>query len=499
MVFGKDRGLRLMARPENSMAAALAAALGLLLGCIWASRFQDVFGSGLFLPLPRVVAVVVFVLAGLRLKSGQSPMRGLLVVAAISFAVHVLFVAVAWSGGVSGEVLPSLGFASSCAEGVFIAAVILVVMRLATRLDPRVASVTIASGLLLATVYDLAMGGVGGPAATVQWIVGAGGALALSALGTRLSRRVETTPAVAGVTVSNRRLAQVVAAVVALMTVQGLFSQVFGLGGVGQGAFYGMSYSVFVTVVRAAVIAACLAATVAVPPPAALLASGSCVWAFSLGLIAFGGDARVSSAGALLLEMGYSALQTVPLLAAVYCARTDAARSDPILCAGAAALFSNQVSRVVAAAFVQPGQLGDMSLAFWAYVCACFVALASVAILAMGGMKAGGEVPLETARPMTATAAQMPCEPLVKRGQRFSTGLFVVCERYGLTERERDVLYETLHGRTIDGTAERLGLSRETVKTISSRAYARMGANGKADVLTLIDAVTDGIPSSDSE
>lgn len=55
------------------------------------------------------------------------------------------------------------------------------------------------------------------------------------------------------------------------------------------------------------------------------------------------------------------------------------------------------------------------------------------------------------------------------------------------SERERDLLFEALHGRTVEGVAETLFLSRDTVKTYLSRAYARAGVNNKQAVLKLID------------
>lgn len=49
------------------------------------------------------------------------------------------------------------------------------------------------------------------------------------------------------------------------------------------------------------------------------------------------------------------------------------------------------------------------------------------------------------------------------------------------------MLFEALHGRTVEGVAETLFLPRDTVKTYLSRAYARAGVNNKQAVLKLID------------
>ncbi len=62
-----------------------------------------------------------------------------------------------------------------------------------------------------------------------------------------------------------------------------------------------------------------------------------------------------------------------------------------------------------------------------------------------------------------------------------------LCAAYNVPNGEREVLLQTIHGYTIENTAINLGLSRETVKTNLSRAYTRMGVNGKQPFLALLE------------
>ena len=51
--------------------------------------------------------------------------------------------------------------------------------------------------------------------------------------------------------------------------------------------------------------------------------------------------------------------------------------------------------------------------------------------------------------------------------------------RYDLTEREVDVVIEVLRGATDSEAAEKLGLSRETVRGYTRNALTKMGLKGK--------------------
>ena len=72
------------------------------------------------------------------------------------------------------------------------------------------------------------------------------------------------------------------------------------------------------------------------------------------------------------------------------------------------------------------------------------------------------------------------------------TGLDATCARlarsYDLTRREEDVLRLLMEGRTFAEAADELVVSLNTVKSHVRRIYAKMGVNGKADLLEKVSS-----------
>lgn len=172
------------------------------------------------------------------------------------------------------------------------------------------------------------------------------------------------------------------------------------------------------------------------------------------------------------------------------------------------ALLGGQASRFVCyLTEVVPGfQLGESVLLAWAWWCLAMAAVAAIGGLAAAAHRsrahAGGAegVPVEddAAESASEVVVGSPARdsavpfllgdsPLRLRGIEFCLKFEEFCEAKSLSDRERDVLFEALHGRTVEGVAEVLFLSRDTVKTYLSRAYARAGVNNKQAVLKLID------------
>lgn len=61
-------------------------------------------------------------------------------------------------------------------------------------------------------------------------------------------------------------------------------------------------------------------------------------------------------------------------------------------------------------------------------------------------------------------------------------------ERYGLTNREREILEYLAHGRSVRYIAETLVISENTAWTHAKRIYAKTGAHGKQELMTMVDA-----------
>lgn len=88
----------------------------------------------------------------------------------------------------------------------------------------------------------------------------------------------------------------------------------------------------------------------------------------------------------------------------------------------------------------------------------------------------------------TAIPNQTPdASPLVAASVNFARRFEELASERGLTPRERDVLFEAVHGYTIDHIARKLSLSREAIKSSLTRAYARAGVSGKQAFLALMD------------
>jgi DNA-binding CsgD family transcriptional regulator/uncharacterized protein (UPF0333 family) len=69
----------------------------------------------------------------------------------------------------------------------------------------------------------------------------------------------------------------------------------------------------------------------------------------------------------------------------------------------------------------------------------------------------------------------------------FVVRLYAFERDFGLSERECDVLTESIHGYSMENIGKKLFLSRETVKTYLSRIYAKAGVGGKQELITFID------------
>ena len=88
--------------------------------------------------------------------------------------------------------------------------------------------------------------------------------------------------------------------------------------------------------------------------------------------------------------------------------------------------------------------------------------------------------------------APRPATPAAAPGAEWGTGLDATCARlarsYDLTRREEDVLRLLMEGRTFAEAADELVVSLNTVKSHVRRIYAKMGVNGKADLLEKVSS-----------
>lgn len=56
------------------------------------------------------------------------------------------------------------------------------------------------------------------------------------------------------------------------------------------------------------------------------------------------------------------------------------------------------------------------------------------------------------------------------------------CERYGLSERQREIVWLLLSGQSVEEVAETLGRHRGTIKDHLVRIYARLGVRDRLEM-----------------
>ena len=79
------------------------------------------------------------------------------------------------------------------------------------------------------------------------------------------------------------------------------------------------------------------------------------------------------------------------------------------------------------------------------------------------------------------------CEEEVERQLTHEERCLLVSERYGLSERETEVLELVGKGRDLPYIRDHLFISRNTVNTHIKHIYAKTGVHSKQELLTLLE------------
>ena len=74
-----------------------------------------------------------------------------------------------------------------------------------------------------------------------------------------------------------------------------------------------------------------------------------------------------------------------------------------------------------------------------------------------------------------------------KKRDRLSKKCLLLGQRYQLSERETQVAEMMARGKTVQRTADELGISQNTVRAHSKHIYAKLGIHKKQDLLDIID------------
>lgn len=462
-------------------------ALGALLGSVWASRGQMVFSTEAFIPLNRVASMAA--LLGIAAMGDRLALsnRAYAVVGSSAFGVHGVAVGMAFAIH-DPMTLIALGVASTCFEGVAIAALEMVVLRYALSLGARVGAVVVAVAFLVGQVWDCVFMDGTAFVATVQWL--AGSAVAFGALWALVRAdanigdvKSPTESVASGVPLCHGAQWAFLLFVGVVLLQYGFTQSFTGFGGIGSLAHYGLAAGVVMVVVRTGVVCLCgLRIDWHLEQVVSLV---MVLWVAALGctLCTWGSDFRVVADWARTAV--YYGLQVLPLAVVLGWAARCPEASSSLLAIGMAVATANQVARFVGWAV----GLDNLSRTFTgvvtllvAGIVITVVAAAAVYGVLFARQRRQGENP----RPQTFDA--VPSEDAtVEQAVEFARRFDRVCDLHSVPRGEREVLFLAVHGYTIDNIAAKLPISRETVKTNLSRAYTRMGINGKQAFLGLME------------
>lgn len=523
--IGMERGESFVPRGARGTSVLVAVALALLFCSAWTSRNPSIDAPEIEVFVTRFSMMAAFAGLAFAFRNSEVAFKPLAAFGAIFLLTHLLSGALAsfFSSGSSEEL--ALRGISSVFEGFGIALLELVLLVMAARFRPWLSAVIISAAYLLADVLYCSLlfapdvvAAAALPAGELLSLVFVGCLLLSPRLRSPLVESAESLPERADVDgsgdgkVANFEKGEggvplsVALTFVALVTfVWGLVAQMSGGGNI---AFFDTTSEFIVIGVRLVVVAFCLlAGTMFTFGSVATISS--LIWATGLLIIAVAGDGLGVAIGGLVIKAGLYILQALVLVLAVRAATERPTRGIFVTGLASCMLLGGQVSRfgwfALEGSFDMAHWTGIvLAWAWWLLVVAVAAVLSAVASRRVaadservsrkdqvsgdvdelfedrafpeGGLVYEGENPVLVGD-----------SPLRRRGIDFCLKFEQFSAEKHLSERERDVLFEALHGRTVEGVAKTLFLSRDTVKTYLSRAYARAGVNNKQAFLKLID------------
>ena len=490
-----------------------ALGIGILLGSMGAARGQSLFGTSLLVPLARIVCVVASAACAVLFRNSTVKKPILLGAAAALVLVQLGAALLTLVFGESERF--ALGIIATVAEGTSLALIMFLFLSSLLDRSPKEIAVAVSLGFVLLNVYDCFFIGASDEACTIQWLVGKMGALAIAgsivaqgrsraAIGAMGDEEgggpssVERRQAGEGPSDSGQpacrfpfsTIAPFASLVTVLFLVQGTYSHITGVGGVGSNALFDMTVGIYVVGVRILVFGFCLVAKKELTP-VSVAATGSLLWIFGLLLTTLLWNADIRFMGALALNSGLYIMQPLVLILAVQLARRKSGQAVPILFSMVALEYTNHITRLLTLFFVaDPSGIRFEDLALASVVSLAIVAAASISFLLVSRRSAEDAATsspkwgIDRANPLVEAELSSPL--LRKEIEQFRRFKRLSQDKH-LTQREEEVLYEAMHGYSIDHIAERLCLSRQTGETYLSRSYGRLGVNSKQEALKLLD------------
>lgn len=543
---GATTGIARLGQGTVASLAMSAIGIALSVGSWSAARDGSYFGNELL--VPAVPVVMVFVALALALvfwkresKPDSFPVWCLVVAGALVLAQVLMMPLVP---GLSEPERLSLGVIATFAEGTSTALLTFLFLRSLACRTPRQIAVAIAAGYLLVHLYDGLFLEASEQVRLLQRPVALVVMTALAGVlvyGMRRGRQAHAGDDATGVKSpgdpapcpscdtpgphpsdrprSVEGCVLLACFVCVPLLIQGVYSQLTGLGSVGNVQEFNLFTELFAAGVRAAVLAYCLLQPDELPlSHVAVCAALACLVGIPAVDLSWGTDAYL--VGSHSINAARYILLPLVMIVGVQGARRFPEWATSLVFLMMAAANSCYVSRFVTAglaatlAFDVDAVLPRVSLySMWIVACAIPAYLlveqrlglrvqsartgsSQEVTLPAGAERAGalvGGMPGAAAGQARADGAPfLPQEgemdPGLVREIRFYQRFERLCREAQLTERETEILREVLHGYSIDSIAARLDLSASTVKTYLSRAYGRFGVSSRQEVLNLLDS-----------
>ncbi len=505
--------------------ALSAAGIGVSIGSWSAMRDGSYFGNPLFAPAVPVVMVLVAAFLALVFRKREpepQPFLGTLFVGA-AVLVLVQLLAIPLVPILSELERFTLGIIATALEGISAALLTFLFLTPLAHRTPRCIAVTIATGYLLVHLYDALFLGASEGVRLAQRPIASVVMVALAAVlmhGMRnrndMQKRGMESPGngLASETRPQGRPETVASCVLFAcfisvpLLVQGVYSQLTGLGSAGNIQEFNLFTELFAAGVRTAVLVYCLLRPQDLPlSRIAACASAICLVGIPVVDLSWGTGAYLIGSH-IINSLRYLLLPLVTI-AGVQVARRYPERATFLIFLVTATANSCYVSRFAATGLADMFQLDAASILPRVSLCALWVVACAIPVYLLVGQrlrtrgvsdaagvpnadapelqKPGEELGVLGARPNASETA----DPALVREILFYRRLERLSDRAQLTDREKEVLREVLHGYSVNGIADRLNLSTSTVKTYLSRAYNRFGVNSRQEILNLIDALDE--------
>lgn len=501
--------LDLTAREVLSLALP-ALGIGILLGSMGAARGQSLFGTSLLVPLARIVCVAVSVAFAFLFRNGVAKKPVLLTGAAALAVIQLGAALLAFAFGESERF--ALGVISTIAEGTSLSLIVFLLLASLLNRSPKEIAVAVSLGFVLLNVYDCFFIGASDEACAAQWLVGKMVALGIAGLVVVRGRslvvpetkdaavhKAETEHGDAASHASTQPHSQFPFAeivpfaglIAILFLIQGAYSYITGVGGVGSNALFDMTVGIYVVGVRILVFGFCLIVKKELAP-VPVAATGALLWVFGLLLTTLLWNTDIRFMGALALNSGLYIMQPLILILAVQLARRNGEQAVPIIFSMIALEYANHITRLTALFFVaDPTTVQFDGISFMSVVSLSIVAASAMLFLLVSRRRPSIEPSASSgavfSNALAFSAGDLSSPLLQKEIEQFNCFSRLSQDKQ-LTQREEEVLYEAMHGYSIDHIAERLCISRQTVKTYLSRAYNRLGVGSKQEALKLLDS-----------